>query len=201
MTKLAQTDHPIEPNLARRWSPYVFSSREVAPEILLSLFEAARWAPSSFNEQPWRFLVATRDQPEAFGQLLNCLTPGNQTWAQKAPVLVITLIKKTFSRNDRPNRTAQHDLGLAVGNLSAEATARGLAVHQMAGVDLEAARRTGAVPDGYEPVTAFAIGYHGEADDAADPAHVDRDRGERRRKPLDELVFGAEFGRPAAWLE
>lgn len=201
MTKTADPDHPIEPTIARRWSPYVFSSRAVAPEILRSLFEAARWAASSFNEQPWRFLAATQDEPEAFARLLACLAPANQAWAKQAPVLVISVISTAFSRNDKPNRTAQHDLGLAVGNLCIEATARGLAVHQMAGVDLAAASETAGVPAGYEPVTAIAIGYRGEADEAVDPSHADRDKGERKRKPLDELVFGADFGKPASCLE
>jgi len=200
MTKIANPDHPIEPTLARRWSPYVFSTRPVPIEDLRSVFEAARWAASSFNEQPWRFLVARKDEREAFDQLLACLSEKNREWAAQAPVLVITAIKKSFTRNDKPNRVAVHDLGLAVGNLCAEATARGLSVHQMAGVDLEAARETGAIPEGFEPVTAIAIGYRGEPDEASDPAHADRDRGARKRKPLDELVFGASFGQPARWL-
>lgn len=201
MTKIADPDHPIEPNIARRWSPYVFSSREVAPEILRSLFEAARWAASSFNEQPWRFLVATQSEPEAFAKLLGCLAPPNQAWAKKAPVLAITAIKTSFSRNDKPNRVALHDLGLAAGNLCIEATARGLSVHQMAGLDLDAAQQTGAVPEGFEVATAIAIGYRGEADAAADPGHASSDAAERQRKPLAELVFGATFGAPASWLE
>ncbi|MBI1353843.1 MAG: nitroreductase [Acidobacteria bacterium] len=201
MTKIANPDHPIEPTLARRWSPYVFSSRPVEPQILRSLFEAARWAASSFNEQPWRFLVAVQDDQEGFAKLLACLTPKNQEWAKQAPVLVITAVKTAFTANGKPNRVALHDLGLAAGNLSAEATVRGLSVHQMAGVDLEAARQAGAIPEGFEPATAIAIGYRGEPDQAAQPAHADRDAQERKRKPLSEIVFGPEFGRPASWLE
>ncbi len=200
MTKLANLDHPIESTLARRWSPYVFSGRPVSAEDLRSVFEAARWAASSFNEQPWRFLVARKDEPEGFDRLLACLSEKNQEWASQAPVLVITATKQSFTRNNKPNRVAVHDLGLAVGNLCAEATARGLSVHQMAGLDLEASRETGAIPEGFEPVTAIAIGYRGEPDEAAEAAHADRDRGERQRKPLDELVFGEKFGQPASWL-
>ncbi len=201
MTKVAATEHPIEPTLARRWSPYVFSNRSVPVADLRSLFEAARWAASSFNEQPWRFLVATKDEPEAFERLLGTLTPGNQAWAKQAPVLVLTVIKTAFSRNDKPNRVALHDLGLAVANLTVEATARALAVHQMAGVDLDAVRREGDLPEGYEAATAIAIGYRGDPDEAAEPAHADRDGKERSRRPLTEMVFGAEFGQAPPWLE
>jgi nitroreductase len=198
--KAAATEHPIEPALARRWSPYIFSKRPVAQTDLRSLFEAARWAPSSFNEQPWRFLVAVQDDQKAFQRLLETLTPGNQAWAAQAPVLIVTVVQTAFSRNDKPNRTALHDLGLAVANLTFEATARGLVVHQMAGIDLEAARRTASVPDGYEVATAIAVGYRGDPDEAADPAHADRDRKARTRRPLAETVFGADFGHTADWL-
>src|SRR5438128_8855355 len=126
MEKPAQTDYPIEEILKRRWSPRAFSDRMVESEKLRSLFEAARWAPSSFNEQPWSYIVAKRESPEEFRKLLSCLVEANQVWARAAPVLALGIVRLRFMRNDKPNRAAVHDLGLAAGNLLVEATARGL---------------------------------------------------------------------------
>src|SRR5438309_679557 len=134
MTRRAATDHPVHELIAERWSPYAFADRPVSKDDLLSLFEAARWAPSSYNEQPWGYLVATRDDPEGFARLLSCLVEGNQVWAKAAPVLALGCTRLTFARNGQPNAAALHDLGLAAGNLCLEATARGLAVHQMIGI-------------------------------------------------------------------
>ncbi len=131
--KKASTDYPIHDLLAERWSPYGFADRPVAQTDLRSLFEAARWAASSYNEQPWSFLVATREDPEEFARLLSCLVDGNQGWAKAAPVLALGVVSLRFSRNNKENRAAVHDLGLAAGNLVVEATARGLCVHQMIG--------------------------------------------------------------------
>src|SRR5262249_24197399 len=129
--KEATPDHPIHEILARRWSPYAFADRPVSKADLLSLFEAARWAPSSYNEQPWSYIVATRDEPAEFERVLSCLVEGNQAWAKAAPVLAIGCTKLVFALNGKPNAAAVHDLGVAAGNLCAEATARGLYVHQM----------------------------------------------------------------------
>jgi nitroreductase len=187
MIKHARPDHPIHALIAQRWSPYNFAERPVSREDLRSLLEAARWAASSYNEQPWSFIVARRDQPEAFEELLGCLVPANQKWAGQASVLMLTAIRRHFTRNGNPNRAAEHDLGLAVGNLSLEAAARGIAVHQMAGVDLERARETYAIPEGVDPWTALALGY------AADEG----DGQPRARKPLAEFVFSGTFGTAA----
>jgi len=115
--KRASTDYPIHTLLAERWSPYAFADRPVAEADLRSLFEAARWAPSSNNEQPWRYLVATREHPEEFLRLLSCLVDANQAWAKAAPVLALGVVSLKFARNARDNRAAVHDLGLAAGNL------------------------------------------------------------------------------------
>src|SRR5271166_6024561 len=121
MSQLAATDHPVQELIAARWSPYAFADRPVAKEDLRSLFEAARWAPSSYNEQPWSYVVATRDDAEGFGRLLSCLVEGNQAWAKGAPVLALGCTSLLFARDGKPNAAALHDLGLASANLCLEA--------------------------------------------------------------------------------
>src|SRR5262249_35234267 len=124
--KQAKPDHPIHELIARRWSPYAFADRPVSPVDLRSLFEAARWAASSYNEQPWSYIVATRDNPTEFERVLSCLVEGNQAWAKVAPVLALGCTSLKFTLNGKPNAAALHDLGLAAGNMCLEATARGL---------------------------------------------------------------------------
>ncbi len=197
--KLATADHPVHELVRARWSPYGFSEETVPHEVLRSLFEAARWAPSSFNEQPWRYIVATRDEPGEFERLLSCLVEANQAWAKAAPVLALGVAKRTFTHNGKPNKVAHHDLGLAAGNLLLEATARNLLVHQMAGILPERARELYAIPDDAEALTALAIGYLGApADLPGDLA--ERDRVPRTRKPLHEFVFSRRWGQVASIL-
>ena len=129
MPKGASPDHPIHELISSRWSPYCFSSRLVPREDLLSLFEAARRAASSFDEQPWRYVAATRDRIEEFERALSRLLEGNHTWARDAPVVARGCVRQTFSRNNRPNRVALHDLGLAAATLTFEATRRGIYWH------------------------------------------------------------------------
>jgi nitroreductase len=197
MSKLAKTDHPIHELIARRWSPYGFDGRGVDDEDLTALLEAARWAASSYNEQPWRFIVARKSDEALYRKVLGCLVEANQQWAKQAPVLILTAISRSFARNGKPNKAAEHDLGLAAGNLSLEATKRGLSVHQMIGIEPEKVREAFAVPEGYDPLTGIAIGY------AADPATLPddlkkRDTTPRSRKPLDEIVFGDAWGEASA---
>jgi nitroreductase len=197
MTMQAAADHPVHELIARRWSPYAFADRPVAREILLALFEAARWAPSSYNEQPWSYLVATRDDAEEFARLLSCLVEGNQAWAKAAPVLALGCTSLNFTRNGQPNAAAVHDLGLASENLVLEATARGLAVHQMIGILPERAREIYQIPAGVQPLTGLAIGYAG--DPGALPEKMrDRDAARRPRKPLASFVYGTKWGTTAA---
>jgi nitroreductase len=194
--KKATTDHPIIRILAERWSPYGFADRPVAESDLLSLFEAARWAASSYNEQPWNYLVATKENPKEFARLLSCLVEANQAWAKAAPVLVLGVVSLRFAKNDKDNRAAVHDLGLAAGNLSIEATARGLSVHQMIGILPDTAREAYQIPEHYEAWTAMAIGY--KADPATLPdALKERDLAPRQRKPLNEFVFTGLWKRPS----
>ena len=196
MRKLAETRYPIHALLRERWSPRAFADRMVEPEELRSLLEAARWAPSSFNEQPWSFIVATKQHPGEYERLLSCLVEGNVRWAQHAPVLMLSVAKLAFERNQKPNRHAFHDVGLAVENLVIQGMALGLFVHQMAGFHADRAREVYGIPEGYDPVAAMAIGY------LDDPARLPDDlRGRelapRTRKPLESFVFSGQWGQPS----
>jgi nitroreductase len=174
--------------LAQRWSPRTFSSRPVEPEKLTQLFEAARWAPSCYNAQPWSFIVATREDAEGYNRLLSTLMEANRQWASQAPVLILAVAKLDFDHVARPNRHAFYDLGQAVADLTLQATALGLSIHQMGGFDPAAARELFAVPKGYEPVAVLALGY--QEGPSADPAA-------RTRKPLADFVFSGIWGRPS----
>ena len=195
MSKEAVPHHPVHRFISARWSPYAFSRRLIPREDLLSIFEAARWAASSFNEQPWRYLVASRDRKEDFEKVLSCLLEGNQAWAREVPTLALGCIRTSFTHNGRFNRVAQHDLGLASASLTFEATSRGIYVHQMAGIRPDKAREVFSIPDGFEAVTALALGYRAEAGAGA-PKLRARDEGSRTRRPQSEFVFGAEWGKP-----
>ncbi len=140
MIKHAKTEYPIQDFVAKRWSPYGFANRDASEADLHSLFEAARWAASSFNEQPWSYIVATSAREAEFARLLSCLVEANQSWAKAAPVLALGVATLNFKRNNKPNHVAIHDLGLATGSLVAEATARGLWIHQMGGILPDRAR-------------------------------------------------------------
>lgn len=200
--KAANPDHPVMDVIVRRWSPYAYSEKTVADTDLLSIFEAARWAASSYNEQPWRFIVARKNVELAeYERILSCLVEANQAWAKHAPVLALGITMNRFSRNENPNRVALHDLGIAVSQLTMEATSRGLYVHQMAGIDQDKARETFNVPEEAEAQTAIAIGYPA----ASDAGHVDgelmtRDQGGRSRKPLSEFVWTGDWGRSADFV-
>ncbi len=196
MSNPAKNEHPIHDLLKHRWSPRAFVDKPVPRDAILSLLEAARWAASSYNEQPWRFILATKEDPKEYQRALECLVPQNQAWARLAPVLVLTVTKEQFTLNGSPNRVAEHDVALAMANLTVQATALGLCVHQMGGVDLDKVRATYGVPSGYKPVTAAAIGYEGPADLLPENLR-EAEVAERKRKPLKELVFTGAWGKPA----
>jgi nitroreductase len=194
--KTADTDYPVHEFIARRWSPYAFDERPVSQSDLRSLFEAARWAPSSYNEQPWSYIVSTKEDPEAFERLLSCLVEGNRAWAKRAPVLALGVVSLKSRLNGQDNRAAIHDLGLASGTLVFEATARGLAVHQMIGILPDKAREMYGIPQGHEAWTALAIGYRGDV--AILPGRLQqRDTAARQRKKLSEFVFMGNWGSPS----
>ncbi|MFN2369890.1 MAG: nitroreductase family protein [Candidatus Krumholzibacteriia bacterium] len=194
--KTARTDHPIAPVLAERHSPYAFDPRPLPAADLRSLFEAARWAPSSFNEQPWRYLVAVREDEGEFARLLACLVEGNRVWARHASALMVAVAALTLARDGRPNGKALHDLGLAAANLTVEATVRGLVVHQMGGILPDQVRREYGVPDDFQPVTALAVGYPGDGS-ALPEALRAKDEAPRTRRPQAEFVFAGRWGQAA----
>lgn len=180
----------IHPLFRQRWSPYVFDpDRMVTTNDLESLFEAARWTMSSFNAQPWRYIVGVRGRSqEAWDHVFECLLEGNRGWAKHAPVLALGLAQNHFEHNGKPNHSALHDLGAASAALTFEATARGLAVHQMAGFDRHRVPGLFHLDHTVEPVTALAIGYPGTPE-KADAQFAERDAGKRERKSLGELVI------------
>ena len=196
MEKPAPAQYPIAELIARRWSPRAFDERAVEPEKLKTLFEAARWAPSSNNEQPWRFLAATRDNRSDYDRLLNCLTERNLKWASRAPVLMLSVASLFFEDDGKPNRHALHDTGMAVENLVLQATALGLQAHQMAGYDVGKARTDCQIPSGFEPVAMIAVGYPGDPAILPDYLHQ-RELKPRERQPIMDFVFTTSWGRPS----
>lgn len=192
MDKHTPAKYPIHVLLKSRWSPRAFADRDVEPAKLQSLFEAARWAASSFNAQPWHFIVATRKQPEDFQRILSCLVDFNAGWAKHAPVIGISVTKLNFDHDGNPNRHAYHDLGQAAANLAIEAAAQELQVHQMAGIHVDKARELLAIPEGYDPVAGFALGYPGEAEKLPEPLRQ-RETAPRQRKEVESFVHDGRF--------
>ena len=183
---------PIHDVLARRASAHAFSPRAVAPATLRSILEAARWAASSYNAQPWAFVVATKEQPEQHEAILSTLMDINRRWATNAPVLIVTVARAAYPHNGAANRHAWHDVGMATANLLTQATALGLVAGPMGGFNPKAAREKLAIPDGWEPVAVIALGYPAEIDasNAAEPKP-------RQRNPLEQFVFSGKWGQAA----
>ncbi|HUL34580.1 MAG TPA: nitroreductase family protein [Candidatus Eisenbacteria bacterium] len=199
MHKPAPATHSIHDLLQQRWSPRAFSGKPIPHDILRSLFEAARWAPSSSNEQPWVFLVTTKEDAEGHARMLSTLVEFNQVWAKHAPLLGIAVSELNFARSGKPNRNAFYDTGAAMAHLSLEATSRGLFVHQMGGFDPQKARELFEIPDGWEPVAAFVIGYPGDPETLPETQRQ-REAAPRERKPLKAFVMGAHWGEIASFL-
>lgn len=193
VAKQAAAQYPLHELILRRWSPRAFADRSVEHATLLRLLEAARWAPSCFNEQPWRYIVATKENPAEFGKMVNCLVEGNQEWAKHAPVLMISVAKLAFTHNGKPNRHAFHDVGAASAYLTIQATALGLFVHQMGGIYADRARETYGIPEGFEPVAGIALGYLGDPATLPD-ALRERELAEGSRQPLEGMVFSGKWG-------
>lgn len=185
--KEADANYPIHKLIQKRWSPRAFSDKSVAPELINQLFEAARWAPSSYNEQPWHFIVARKENSIAFEKLSEVMNDFNQSWGKEAPVLVLGLTRTTFDKNQKSNQHAEHDLGQAIAHLTFEATRNDLYVHQMAGIHPDKARELYDIPENYKPMTMFAIGYKGEPE-SLDEQLQKQETKPRSRKPLDEIV-------------
>ena len=159
-------EHPIDEFFLPRQSVYVFDPKPVEPDKLQRCLTAAAWAASSFNEQPWSFILARREDEAAFEKMLGCLVEANQAWARNAGALMLTAVARNFTKNGKPNRVAEHDLGAAAAHMALQAAALGLQMHQMAGVELGKIRTEYAIPAGYDPLTGIAIGYPGDLDSA-----------------------------------
>ena len=193
MQKPALVEFSIHDLIRQRWSPRAFADKRVAPEVLCSLFEAARWAPSSNNEQPWSYIVAMKDDLENFSKVLSVLVEFNAGWAKSAAVLMLAVARLTFQKNDTPNRNAFYDTGAATALLTLEATSRGLFVHQMAGFDHAKAKLVFEIPADCEPVAAMAVGYPGDPESLPQKLR-DREVAPRSRKPLSEFVMSGHWG-------
>lgn len=180
-------DYLIDTAILERWSPRAFSNRAVENEVLMRVFEAARWAASSQNEQPWRFVVARKG--EDLDAFVSFLAPANQIWAQNAPVLVLLVGKKTFSYNGKDNSTFALDCGTASGYLTLACTQNGLIAHGMAGFDGEMARALLGIPTDFEPLAVYAIGYRGDKSRLPEK-YQEREMPSGRRPVKDSLMEG-----------
>jgi len=196
MQKPAANDFPILDQLRSRWSPRAFSSRPVPSESVRSLMEAARWAPSCFNAQPWRFILATRKQKEDFAAALSCLNEWNRGWAATAPLLLIAVARLNFD-DGSANRHALYDTGQAMAQLIVQASTLGLFAHQMAGILTERIKQTYRLPEDCEAVCLAAIGYYGDTDSLENSVRK-KELARRERKPLSEIVFAGEWKKPAS---
>ena len=199
MKNPAPTEYPVHELIRDRWSPRAFSDKAIAPADLRSLFEAARWAPSSSNEQPWTFIVASKHDHANFTKALQPLVEFNVNWAKHAQVLGFSVAKLDFAKNNAPNRNAQYDTGAAMALLSMEAVSRGILVHQMAGFDPNTAREVFEIPAGWDAMAAFAMGYPGDPASLPQP-YRDRETAQRVRKPNREFVMSGKWGHTADFI-
>ncbi len=185
----------VHPLIRSRRSSYAFDRRPLSREQICLLFEAARWAPSSFNEQPWRFLIATRDDAAAYARIAAAMSDWNRAFAERAPLIGLTAARLTFAKNGSPNRHAFHDVGLAAQNLSLQAVAMGLQAFFVAGFDVVAAKKLIDPSDDWEPVAMFVIGYPGRVEDLPEMLRAKETR-ERTRHALGAIVFEGDWGKP-----
>ncbi len=192
ITKIANTDFPIHKLIARRWSARAFSTKKVEKSKLLSILEAARWAPSSRNEQPWRYIVFTDDNPEKLDKARSVLLEINN-YAKRAPILICAITKKTYSNNGIYNRLHFHDLGAANENMFLESFNQGLIMHEMGGFDRDKAVKVFNIPDEYEIGIMIAIGYQ-DSHEILPERYREKANSPRERKPLSEIAFIEELG-------
>jgi nitroreductase len=182
--------------ITKRWSPVSFSSKPVEEFKLKAIIEAARYAPSSNNEQPWLFIITTRDDKEQFNEVINILVEGNRIWAKDAYAIIFSLARMKHVYKERPNRYAFHDTGMAVSNMLLQATSMGIYLHQMAGFSIEKAKEYFKLDEGIEPVAAIALGYLGDGTNLPEDLYA-RDRNKRSRKDISEYAFRNNVGNPA----
>lgn len=174
--------------IKERYSPVVFLDKEIDEQLLMQLFEAARWAPSAFNEQPWRFLYCSKKDKERYEKLFSCLVDGNKEWAKTAPALMLVLAKKNFSHHNKPNSFHQFDTGMAVENFIIAAMEHGVFVHQMGGFSADQAREKFTISDDYSIISVAAIGYPGDINTLPE-ALKQRAEKPRVRKEISEILF------------
>lgn len=191
MIKTANTKYPVNELIKNRWSARAFSSKDIDDNTLFTLFEAAGWAPSANNEQPWRYIYAKRSDKEVFEKIVDCLMPGNKPWAKNAAVLTICVIKTTFGPENKLNVAASHDAGLANATLMLQATALNIYGHMMGGYDKAKTKEAFNIPDGYETVLVLALGYLDSPDTLEEPFKT-REVTPRSRKALSEFLFHKE---------
>ena len=194
MNKEANTNYPINELIKKRWSPRSFQDKAVTPDQIKNLVDAARWAASSYNEQPWRFIVGLKGD-DTYDKILDCLVEWNQNWANGAPFLMLGFGKQHFSHNDSINRHRAYDLGQSVATMTIQATDMGLHMHQMAGYSRSKVLENFNVPEEYEPIVAIAGGYVGEPEDLADD-YRESELAKRKRKGLEEILFHCDWEKP-----
>lgn len=194
MNKPADNNYPINHLLEQRWSPRAFREKMVEKEKILSILEAARWAPSAMNEQPWRFIVGVKGDG-TWDKIFDALVEWNQQWAGKAPVLILNLAKRTYTYKGRPNNTYAYDTGQAVAMMVTEAVNQGLFAHQMGGFSAEKAAELFDIPDDFQPISVTAIGHYGNVEEL--PIDMQKSEiEERKRRSLNDTVFSSKFGEP-----
>ena len=179
--------------LEKRYSPKAFDDKNIEQEDLIKLLEAARWSPSSMNEQPWRFIVGVKNEDETHDKIYDTLAEGNKLWAKNAPVLILTIASNFYQRNGEPNKHAGYDLGQAIANLTFQASAQELYVHQMGGFSAQKAKELFDIPEGFTPMSVVAIGHLGNSEDLPEKVRP-ADKSKRKRKELEEIVFQDYFG-------
>jgi len=195
--KKANTGVEIDRLLAERWSPRAFDpEHEIEADKITALIEAAHWAPSCFNEQPWRYILCNKHSNEVAWQFaVSCLMPKNQLWAKNAPLLIMACAYEEFTHNGNANRWAQYDTGAASENICLQATSMGLFAHQMGGFDAERAHEVFKLPQQITPMAMIAVGYYGDTE-ALEPDFIDGENAARERKPIDSFIFNGDYETP-----
>lgn len=197
MQKPAITQVPIDSTLANRWSGRAYdASKAVSKEQIIALLEAARWAPSCFGDQPWRFVVWDKQTDnKSWQKAFDCLAPANQAWVKDTPILMLVCADTLFNHNQKPNRWGQYDTGAAAENVCLQASSMGLMAHQMGGFDSDKAREAFAIPEQYIPMAMLCVGYAADINTVTGDA-LDRETAARTRRPLSELFFDGSWGNP-----
>lgn len=192
INRSSEFEYPVNELIRLRRSRRAYTSRSIEEEKIKSLFEAARWAPSSMNEQPWKYIYATKENPDLWNKIFDSLTEGNRIWVKGAPLLIVSMSRKNFTKNEMPNKSARYDMGAANAFLSLQATELGLNVHQMGGFDPSVLKSNLNVPDEYELGVVIAVGYLGDAEQLPENLKQ-REEGPRFRFVQEQFVMNSPF--------